>query len=64
MKIRAEVIGAETHGDTIVVVLQGKGKRDANWRPYSKHTISVAATIKNGRTFHIGRIVHLNVRAE
>jgi hypothetical protein len=62
MKIRAEVIAVETHGDTLHVSLQGKGRGDAQWRPMGRHSIMVPATPANGRHYHVGRIVHLEAR--
>ncbi len=61
MKIKGEVIAVETMGESLRIDIQGKATSDAEWRPYSKMTFSVACIDKNARAFWIGRRVKVEI---
>lgn len=61
MKITAEVLSVDSHGDALNVKLQGKAKIDADWRPYLKFDLDVPETDKNRRAFYVGRKVKLTI---
>jgi hypothetical protein len=62
MNIRAEVLEVRTNGDSLTIVAQGKGKKDADWRPLERQTLTVANTRPNCEKYRIGRIVQIQVR--
>lgn len=62
MKIRAEVTAVETQGDSLQVILQGKGRGDAHWRRMGRHSLTVPATAQNGRVYHVGKIITIEAR--
>lgn len=61
MKIRCEILSVETHGESLSITLQGKGKSDADWRPMVRQIIGIASTQKNQKQFHVGRTIEIEV---
>ncbi len=61
MKIRCEVLAVESTGDAIRVRWQGRGVKDADWRPYMSGTIEVAHTKTSERAYHVGRVFTMEV---
>ena len=61
MKINCEVIGVETHGDSLSVTLQGKPPKSADWRPIERQTVIIPTTRSTERTFHVGRRCTLTI---
>ena len=60
MKMKGEVIGVETQGDTLRVDIQAKGVSDACWRPLSKMSLVVASNEKQQKAFYVGRRINLD----
>jgi hypothetical protein len=63
MKIRGEVLSVETDGDKLRVRLQGAAQKMAEWRSLLSIRIEVPDVVKNRRTYYVGRIVYIEVKA-
>jgi len=63
MKIRCEVLSVETTGDGLRVKWQGRGVRDAKWRPWSLGSFEIARTEVTLRAYHVGRVFVMDVVA-
>jgi len=61
MKVRAEILGVESHGDKLQVKVQGRQDRDAEWRPYLSFTFEVHDSQKARKAMHVGRMVRLQI---
>ena len=61
MRIKAEVLAAETTGDTLKIKVQGKEMRAACWRPMLGFVLELPDKPKHRRAFHIGRKVRITV---
>lgn len=51
------------HGDELKVVVQGKGRKDADWRRAVTQTFTVANTEMAQRAFFVGRKVRVEITA-
>lgn len=63
MRIEGEIIGVESHGDTLRVDIQGKPPSAAEWRPLARQSFTMPATDASGRTFYVGRRVSITIDA-
>ena len=61
MKIKAEVLGAETIGDALRLKLQGQAEGAADWAPMLALTVEVPPREKNHRAYYVGRKVALTI---
>jgi hypothetical protein len=61
MKLKCEVIAAESNGTTLKLRLQGSRPQSADWRPMGVHTIDLEDTPRNCRAFHLGRSVTITI---
>lgn len=62
MKIKCEVIAVSGDGEVLHVKMQGSTAGAANWRRMGVCTIEIPETPKSQKTFHLGRIVTINIR--
>ena len=61
MKVRAEILSVETHGEKLCVKLQGRQDRDAEWRPYLSLSIEVHDSPRARKAMYLGRVLRLNI---
>lgn len=61
MKIKAEVLGAETIGDALRLKLQGQADGASQYSEMLALTIEVPPHEKNQRAYYVGRRVVLTV---
>lgn len=59
MKVRLEITGLETHGDSVTVIAQGSLKREAEWRPMHRWQFTVPAYV--GNRYRLGQIIRASV---
>lgn len=63
MKIRCEVIGVSTNGESLTIRLQGNPPHAAEWRRLEGQEITIPATERAQKTFYVGRIVSIIIKA-
>jgi hypothetical protein len=56
MKIKAEIIGVESQGDALQIVLQGAPETAPEWFGWKRQSFIVPATVKNKKAFFVGRL--------
>jgi hypothetical protein len=62
MRIYGEVLEVKSAGNTLLVELQGKQLRAAEYQPYLAWRIEVPNTSVTCRTYTIGRVITFEVK--
>lgn len=61
MKLDCHILSVEDAGDILRIRLQGRGTKDADWRPVAPQVVEVANVPNAARSLYVGRQVSITI---